>query len=172
VSRRNDIISLVINLFKRNYLKILIIIAALSAFLALISALQISQGNFAGFEPELYGFGYLYGSFIWGDLFIFALLWLGFSLILLKLKKIEYLLLALCSFWFVRSTGEALYWFIQQFNPAVQPWPQYHPRFWIFKDLSNKEFWVLGQIGWQSVAVLSLFGIIIIVLRLVKNHSK
>ena len=136
-----------------------------------MSIIQISKGNFASFEPGIYGFGLIYGAFIWGDLFIFSLLWFIASLILLKIKKTDYFWIFLFAFWLIRSLGEATYWFIQQFHPTTIPWPQYFPRVWILKGLEDKEFWVLNQIGWQAVAVFCIFGLIYQTTKILKQKK-
>jgi hypothetical protein len=157
--------------WNRNYRTTLKAVAALSATLALASVHQVSAGNFAGFEPLLYWFGLPYGAYIWGDLLVFSILWTFISLALLKLKNSRLFWIALFSFWLVRSSGEALYWFIQQFHPQEIPWPQYFTRVWILKSITQKEYWVLNQIGHQSVVVASLFGLIYQVSRLLKEKG-
>lgn len=157
--------------WQRNYRKILQVIVAISAVSAIISAFQIAQGNFAGFEPLLYWFGLPYGSFIWGDLLVFSLLWLAISLVLLKIENPRFFWIAFFAFWAVRSSGEAMYWFIQQFNPKSIPWPQLFPRVWILKGLSNKEFWVFNQVTHQSIAIASILGLIYQITKILKSKN-
>ena len=158
-------------LWSRNYRTILKLIATLSAILSMVSVFQFSAGNFAGFEPLLYLFGLPFGAYIWGDLLVFSVLWTFISLVLLKLKNPRLFWIALFSFWLVRSSGEALYWFIQQFHPQEIPWPQYFARVWILEDLTQKEYWVLNQIGHQSITIASLFGLIYQFSRLLKEKN-
>lgn len=155
--------------WNRNYKTILIVIAVISFLLALLALYEISLGKFAEYGPMTMWFGLLYGAFCWGDLFVFSILWTIISLILLRIKNSRYFWIALFSFWLIRSLGETNYWFLQQFHPETIPWPQMFERVWIFKNLTDPQFWVFYQIRQQSAAVLSLFGLIYQAVRLIKE---
>src|SRR5438270_13882480 len=99
------------------YQKILFGVILLCAFLFIISLIQIAQGNITGFQPLFFGFGFLlFGAFNWADVFIFSLLWIILSIILLKLNKRIYFGIAYYTFWLIRSSGEVLFSMLQQFN--------------------------------------------------------
>lgn len=146
--------------FNTNYKGFLKVILVFSVFFAGLSAYQVSLGKFANFEPLLYWFGLPYGAYVWGDLLVFSSLWIVLSFVLLKKNNPRYFWIAFFVFWLVRSSGEALYWFLSQFHPESIPWPQYFARISILGGLSDKEYWVLNQVVHQSIAILSLFGLI------------
>lgn len=139
---------------------VLLFIIILSLVLFFVSGWQISLGNFADFSPSFYLFGLPFGAFVWGDLFIFSLLWLVISATLLLLKKYEYLWTTFFIFWIIRSLGETFYWFLAQFNPNNLPWPLHFLELGIFKSLTDLEIYVAFQVFWQSITVLSSIGLI------------
>ncbi|MCX6704684.1 MAG: hypothetical protein NTZ07_04575 [Candidatus Woesebacteria bacterium] len=157
--------------FSKNYSLLLKVFVAISFFLAILSGFQISKGGFANFTPMLYWFGLPYGAFVWGDLFVFSILWIIILIILIKLKNPRYFWVAFFSFWLIRSLGEANYWFLQQFHPQTIPWGEYFNRFWIFKNLTDPEFWVFYQVIQQSVGVISLSGLIYQLVKLIKKED-
>lgn len=152
------------------YKKILIFIIFLSSILLIISFAQIIKGNITGFEPLVYGFGpLLYGAFNWADVWIFSLLWIILSSILLRLKERYFFWIAFYSFWLIRSSGEVMFSFMQQFHPQIKPWLAYAPRAFMQNTFLGQfilvRYWVVEQIFFQSISVLSLFGLIYTVLK-------
>lgn len=145
------------------------VFAGISLALTCISLIEIFRGNFSGFEPETYFFGIPFGSFIWGDLFVFSLLWFLLLCVLSKVKNVQYYFLALYSFWLIRSTGETFYWFSQQFSQIINPWPNYYPHISIVNTFTPKEIWVVHQLLWQSISIASLIGLIYTILHLKKS---
>ena len=145
---------------KKSYKTIVKIFTGLSFVFFFLSAWQVSLGNFAVFTPSFYLFGLPFGAFVWGDLLVFSLLWFVISIILLKLNSQKFFWIALYSFWLIRSLGEAIYWFLAQFNPHTVPWPTFFARTGIFSSLTDLEVYVAFQVFWQSLAVLSLIGLI------------
>lgn len=93
------------------------------------------------------------GAFVWGDAVVFGIFWVLSSLVALALKDWYLFLLIISVFWVVRSLGETIYWFNQQFstinrNPIRNlPWNS------IFH---NDSVWFIHQIIWQCVAVVSV----------------
>lgn len=156
--------------WNKYYKAILVTISAISLTLAIISGYYVSIGKFADFTPMLKGFGLPYGAFVWGDLLVFSSLWTIVPLILLKIKSSRFFWIAFFGFWLVRSLGETNYWFLQQFHPETIPWPQYFDKTWIFKNLTDPEFWVFFQIRQQSVAVLSLLGLVYELVMAIKEN--
>ncbi len=155
--------------FNRYYQQLIIMLSGITLICIIISCIAVSQGNFSQFEPELFFFGLPFGSFIWGDLFIFSLLWFVLCIMLLKAKNPRYFWIALCSFWLIRGVGETLYWFVQQFSPDHQPWINYYPRIFFLDHLKPEEIWVFHQVIWQAITILSLFGLIYTTILLIKE---
>lgn len=92
------------------------------------------------------------GSFVWADAVIFGLFWVLVSIFSLLLSNWLLFLLTQAIFWLIRSIGETIYWFNQQFamknrNPAHT--------LWISKYFPGDSSWVAMQIFWQCVAVLT-----------------
>jgi hypothetical protein len=93
------------------------------------------------------------GIFAWGDAVVFGLFWLFSSVTALLLNDWYLFLLIISVFWVVRSLGETIYWFNQQFstvnrNPLEKlPW---HSIFY------NDSVWFIHQIIWQCATVVSI----------------
>lgn len=148
------------NLFSRYYQKTMYIGAIISFLFTCVALIEVLRGNFSGFDPEIFVFGIFFGAFIWGDLLIFALLWFFLYLILARIKNSYYFFLAFYSFWLIRSIGETVYWFTQQFSQIVNPWPNYYPHILFLSSLTAKEIWVFHQLIWQSLCTAALIGLI------------
>jgi hypothetical protein len=153
-------------IFSRYFKKTMLIFAIISFLFAGIAFFQVMRGNFSGFDPELYFFGLPFGAFIWGDLLIFGLFWGIACIILSKLNNHYYYFLTLYSFWLIRSIGETMYWFTQQFSQIENPWPNYYPHIAFLQTITPKEIWVFHQLIWQSICIISLIGLIYTVLKL------
>lgn len=93
---------------------ILLLLGALYASLFLISFLQVRQGK------EEFGFIYQWvfwvGSFVWEDLMVFSAYHLFAVFVTSLLQDLRVGLLMIGVFWVVRSTGETIYFFLQQFH--------------------------------------------------------
>ena len=92
------------------------------------------------------------GSFVWADAVVFGAFWVIMSIISLVFSSWILFLITQSIFWLIRSIGETIYWFNQQFamknrNPA-------HTLF-ISKIFPGDSVWVAMQIFWQCVAVLT-----------------
>lgn len=96
---------------------------------------------------------YPLGAYVWADAVIFGLFFTLSSLVLYHLKNWN----LFCAFYFVfqsvRTLGESIYWFNQQFstvnrNPGKRQWPHL-----FFKD--EYTTWFVYQIMWQCVCVVS-----------------
>lgn len=99
------------------------------------------------------------GIFVWGDAVIFGLLWFGMSLVSLYLNDWILFSLLFWVFWLVRSVGETIYWFNQQFSKVVRQKPESLPGYSIFQ---NDSIWFVYQIVCQSITVVSLTAVIYI----------
>lgn len=94
-----------------------------------------------------------FGSFVWADHVLFGPFWVLISLVTFFLHDVILFGLIFAIFWVVRSLGEMLYWFFQQFSPRVGNEPE---KFWINRHVPGEAVWFMHQIFWQCVAVISL----------------
>lgn len=96
---------------------------------------------------------YPLGAFVWGDAVIFGVFWFGLSVAVLMLDDWLLFLLSVSLFWVVRSLGETIYWFNQQFSPMVRNDVTKMPGASIFH---NDSIWFVYQIIAQCITVVSL----------------
>lgn len=157
-------LSIMHRFFITNYEKILKVVIFVSIIFFLIAITQLITENLGGFQPLQFGFGFLlYGAFNWADVMVFSFLWVILGIILLRIKQKEFFWVAYFSFWLIRSSGEALYSFLQQFHPQTKPWLVHAPKEIMQNSFLGKflldQFWIVEQIFFQSIAILSLFGL-------------
>ncbi len=93
------------------------------------------------------------GAFVWIDAIVFGLFFLMTSVFCLLSNQWILFLLIISVFWTIRSLGEVLYWFLEQFatnhrNPPHTLWP--------YKWFKGDEVWIVMQIFWQVVAVIGI----------------
>lgn len=100
----------------------------------------------------------LYGAFVWGDMVVFGLFWSLVSLVTLLLNDWILFLLIISVFWVVRSVGETIYWFNQQFSRINRNPPEHHKI--LYKIFHNDSVWFVYQIYWQCITVVSLIAIL------------
>jgi len=95
------------------------------------------------------------GIFAWGDAVVLGPFWVISSIIALILKDWYLFLLIISIFWVVRSVGETIYWFNQQFSSKIYDWnkPENLPWHSIFH---NDSVWFIHQIVWQCTTVVSV----------------
>lgn len=93
------------------------------------------------------------GIFVWGDAVIFGLFWFLSSFICYLLKDWILFLLTISVFWVVRSLGETIYWFNQQFSTLNRNPPEKLRGYKFFK---NDSIWFIYQIFWQCITVVSI----------------
>ncbi len=99
------------------------------------------------------------GIFVWGDAVIFGPFWAGASIVSLLLKDWLLFLLVFSVFWVVRSLGETIYWFNQQFSGTHRYPPEQLIGHKIFKGKLIEEYdaiWFVNQIAMQCLTVISL----------------
>lgn len=135
---------------------------ALFISLCLFSIYSIRTGkNTAKF---IYGFGFPLGSFVWEDLFVFCIYFTVLTLIAILNSSTKIFLLGFSIFWLVRSVGETIYWFLQQFIV-----PTHYPHnvsshlktmHLIFGNISDQQGMILLQVMFQVITMASIFGII------------
>lgn len=96
----------------------------------------------------------LIGAFVWADAVVFGLFWTGASVVVLLLKDWILFLLLQSVFWTIRSVGESIYWFNQQFSTLNRNQGNKLIFFKLFKD--EYTTWFVYQIQWQCTAVISI----------------
>lgn len=131
-------------------------LAFLFAILALISFKTIKKGK--GTMWFIYKWGFPAGAFVWEDLFVFSVYGIGVSLVTILTNQLRLGALLFIVFWIVRSAGETLYFFLQQF---IQP--KHHPHFLDSHFTLIKR--VLGPITYQQCLILLqlLFQVILMI---------
>lgn len=125
-------------------------------FYSIFSFLGFAKGvHESKYKKNAYGLCRLYnviGAFVWGDAVVFGLFWMLVSMVTLWLNDWILFLLFQSIFWLVRSIGETIYWFNQQFSPINRNPPE---KFLIYKIFHNDFVWVVYQIFWQCIMVIS-----------------
>lgn len=95
---------------------------------------------------------YPIGGFVWADGVVFGLFWTIASAVLLYINSWTLFLLTISVFWLVRSIGETIYWFNQQFSSLNRNPIETLP----FKQIfHNDSIWFVLQIYWQCVTVIT-----------------
>lgn len=104
-----------------------------------------------GLTPVL---GFL-GIFAWGDAVIIGLFWIIAALVSLLSTDWYLFLLIISVFWVIRSLGETIYWFNQQFSSKSYDWnkPENLPLHSVFH---NDSIWYIFQIFMQCISVVSI----------------
>lgn len=96
---------------------------------------------------------YLLGAFVWGDVLVFGPFWFAVSVIVLYLQDWLLFCFIVSLFWLVRSFGETMYWFHQQFSTINRNPPKYLPGYFL---VGNDAIWFVYQIAAQCVTVASI----------------
>lgn len=131
--------------------KIFIVFWSISSLVLSVYGFHQSKNkkNAYGLTPTLF----IYGIFVWGDAAVFGFFWSITSLTVLFLNDWILFLLILSTFWVVRSLGETIYWFNQQFSPIKRNPPKNLPGYKYFNDDS---IWFIYQIIMQCICVISI----------------
>lgn len=93
------------------------------------------------------------GMFVWGDAAIFGIFWAIVGAISICAGNWILFLLFCSLFWAVRSTGETLYFFNQQYSTVIRNKPEDMP---FYKYFHNDSIWFIYQIVHQCVTVFSI----------------
>lgn len=112
--------------------------------------------NAYGLTPQFYA----YGAFVYGDMLVFGMFWSLVGIVTLFMQDWLLFLLVQSLFWVVRSVGETIYWFNEQFSTKTRNHPASLPGFHIFNDDS---IWYVYQIIAQLITVISLIATIILI---------
>lgn len=93
------------------------------------------------------------GMFVWGDVLVLSLFWFFAGLVALLLQDVVLFLLIVSTFWLVRSIGETIYWFLQQFATVKRDLPHTLLGYSLVK---NEAIWFMYQVMWQCITVITL----------------
>lgn len=138
-----------------NWQKYLLITLSIFSLVGVIKGfLECKNKKNAYGKTELFS---LIGAFAWGDVVILGIFWFLISLVILFLRNWILFLVILSLFWVVRSLGETIFWFNQQFSNKIL-YPPEKLRF--YKVFRNDSVWFIYQIIWQCVTVVSLLFLI------------
>lgn len=118
-------------------------------FLFLKSRIECQRKNSFGLVRRL---SFL-GMFVWGDVLILAPFWMIISSVSLLLNDWLLFILFVSAFWLVRSLGETLYWFLQQFAVVKRDPPESLAG---YRFVKNESIWFMYQVMWQCITVISL----------------
>lgn len=106
------------------------------------------------------------GAFVWEDIFVFGILHAGLAFISLIINNTDFWLISFLVFWIVRSAGETLYFFLEQFLV-----PQHHPHNIsdhfgplkkVFGNISDQKSFILMQVIMQSISVICIISLIFV----------
>ncbi len=104
----------------------------------------------------------IYGAIVWADLVVFGIFWAGLASLAIILKSWIFFLLSQSTFWLVRSVGETIYWFNQQFS-TIDRNPIYKQAIFDIFDNDKYTSWFVMQILWQCVTVVSALATIYLI---------
>lgn len=118
----------------------------------------------------IYRWAFPVGSFVWEDLFIFSLYGLFATLVTLITQQLRLGLLFFIVFWLVRSIGETMYFFLQQF---IQP--KHAPHYLdnihfivlrrLFGPLSKQQCYIIMQIVFQVITMIALVSLVVLLMN-------
>lgn len=131
--------------------KAIILVCGLFSFLGFIIGLRECK-----LKKNAYGDTPLFsiiGVFVWGDAVVFGPFWTLASLAIYRLNDWLLFLFFLSVFWVVRSLGETIYWFNQQFSKVIRHPPE---EFRIYKIFHDDSVWYVYQIFWQCISVVTI----------------
>lgn len=96
----------------------------------------------------------LLGVFVWGDAVVFGAFWAIAAAISILLQDWILFWLVASLFWVIRSFGETMYWFLQQFSTVKREKPDDHK--FLFKYFHNDSVWFIYQILQQCITVAAI----------------
>lgn len=113
-----------------------------------------------------YTWAALMGGFVWEDVLIFSIYGGISSIVTLLFGDYKIGVLFFLVFWIVRSAGETLYFFLQQFIEPKHDPHAIDSHFVIlrkiFKSLSYQQCLIIMQITFQSIMMLSIVSLIVL----------
>lgn len=110
---------------------------------------QCRKGNYTGVSYLFYPLG----AYVWADAVVFGLFFAVSSTVIYYLQNWNLFLAFYFIFQAIRTFGESIYWFNQQFssinrNSVQKQWPHF-----FFKD--EYTVWFVYQIMWQCACAVS-----------------
>lgn len=132
----------------QNSLVILVAIYSLIAFIKGYRETKIKRNPYGlskWFNPI--------SAFVWADAVIFGLFFLFVSIFILLIQDFILLLLIFSVFWTVRSIGESVYWFLEQYADNHRN-PEH--TLWMNKWFPRNSVWIANQIFNQCIAVVGI----------------
>lgn len=103
-----------------------------------------------------YGLSYWFNpisAYVWADAVIFGLFFLIVSVFSLLIQDFILFVLVFTIFWTVRSVGESIYWFLEQFAHDHKN-PEH--TLWISRWFPRNSSWIANQIIHQCIAVVGI----------------
>ncbi len=91
------------------------------------------------------------GSFVWTDAIVFGLFFFLVSIFSIITNQFILFLLIVSIFWTVRSIGEQVYWFLEQFAPKHRNAPH---TLWPVRWFKGEESWIVMQVTWLCISVV------------------
>ena len=147
-----------------------VLLSLLFFSLIILSCLKIR--HLRGNIKFIYHWGFLFGVFVWEDLLVISIYCLIGSLSALIFQQNRIGLLFFVVFWIVRSAGEALYFFLQQFiQPKHDPhFIDEHFKFLrkVFGKLAYQQCLIIMQVFFQ---IILMVGIICLILLMVSWNT-
>lgn len=95
----------------------------------------------------------LISSYVWADAVVFGLFFFFTAVVTLILQDFVLFLLVFSVFWTVRSVGESIYWFLEQFAPNHRN-PEH--TLWLSKWFPRNSSWIANQIINQCITVIGV----------------
>jgi hypothetical protein len=146
---------------------LLFILGIIYVAMFVTSLIKVRQGT------EEFGFIYQWafwvGAFVWEDLMVFSAYHALVVLVTFLVQDLRVGLLMVGIFWVVRSSGEALYFFLQQFHmPKHHPHnlsSHFHQLEKIFGKVSDQKGYILMQIFHQSAVMFAASGVALLCLH-------
>lgn len=140
--------------------KLIAVMFAVFNFLIFLKSLNetVKKRNAYG----LAGYLFFIGIFVWGDAIIISPFWVVASCFSIFLNNWYLFLLFISVFWTVRSLGETIYWFNQQFSTINRNQPEKLRGYCFFK---NDSIWFIYQLVYQCLTVTSIITTIYLVNR-------
>jgi hypothetical protein len=142
----------------------ILIWGVVNLFLSVFSVLKIRQNKEK--RDFIYWWGFIIGAFVWEDMLVFGLLHAALAFTSIVLKNNLIWLVGFLVFWIMRSAGETLYFFLQQFIvPLHHPHNiggHFGPIRKLFGNISDQKCYIILQAIMQSVLVISILSLIFV----------
>lgn len=132
--------------------KIVVILFGLASLL--VFCLGYYQSKVKRNPIGLTRFLYPLGIFVWADAVIVGAFWILSTLVVLFLNDWILFLLIFSVFWVVRSLGETIFFFNQQFSRTVRVPAKHLPLYKVFKD--EYVTWFGVQLMNQCITIISI----------------